>query len=115
MNPKTNIFYFKKDGGDIVKLKECNVLKTFIYNRNNFVLLEKNNFYWVCVNDKNDDLYSIWSKYKFNNVIEVKTNEILSMFRKEYDKNKITKELIEKFLENPLKHTLLKVKKRRKN
>jgi hypothetical protein len=115
MNLRTNIFYFKKDGGDAVKLKDCNILKSFIYNRNNFTLLEKNNFYWVCTNNKNDDLCSIWSKYKFNNENEIKTNEILSIFRKEYDKNKITKELIEKFLESPLKHTLLKVKKRRKN
>lgn len=115
MNPKTNIFYFKKENGDTVKLKECVILKTFIYNRNNFTLLEKNNFYWVCVNDKNDDLYSIWSKYKHTNNNELNPNEILSIFRKEYDKNSITKELIDNFIQKPLKYTLVKVKKRRKS
>lgn len=112
MEIKTNIHFFKKDDGSVIKLKDCSILREFMYNRNNFTILEKNNIYWVCVIGEKDELYSIWSRNKNNNGIPLHVNELVNAFRKEYDKNKVTNELIGKFLKNPLKNTLLKDEKR---
>jgi hypothetical protein len=113
MEIKTNICYFNKNNGEIVKLKDCSILREFMYNRNNFTIIEKNNIYWVCVLGEKDELYSIWSRNK-NDESTPHLNSVLSLFRKEYDRNGITNDLINKFLKNPLKTTLLKIKKGRK-
>ena len=114
MEAKTNINYFSKIDGREIILKDCSLLREFIYCRRNFALLEKNNYYWVCVNGEKDKLYSIWSISKLNGEETMAINAILSCFRREYDKNNITNDLIDKFLKNPLKTTLLKIKKKRK-
>jgi hypothetical protein len=114
MDLRTNIYFFKKDDGSIAKLRDCIILREFMYKRGNFTLIDKNNVYWVCVNDDKEELCSIWSRNKYKDDELMSTNDVLNLFRKEYDKNDINLELIGKFLKNPLKSTLLKVKKTRK-
>lgn len=113
MEIKTNIFYFNKNNGDKIKLKDCIILREFMYNRNNFTLLEKNNIFWVCVIGDNEELYSIWSRNKQEDGSS-SINTVLSLFRKEYDKNNISNDLINKFLKMPLKTSLLMTKKKTK-
>ena len=56
---------------------------------------------------KKKDLYNIWSKYDIIDGELMTDNQIMSLFRKEYDKNEITINLISKFLKEPLKYSLL--------
>lgn len=112
-NYKTDIYIFSKDG-ERKKIKDCVVLNNFLYHRIDFFLLEKGNIYEFCVNDDKNDLIAIWSYPKEKDGITVSSNEVAGLFRKGFDKNQITRELIDKFLINPKKHTLLKIKKKRR-
>lgn len=107
MESKTNIYYFDKNNGEKIKLKDCIIKKNFIYKRCDFILVEKNNYFFVCFIDKKKELYNIWSRYDIIDDELMSDSQILSIFRKEYDKNNITEDLISKFIEYPLKTSLL--------
>lgn len=116
MIDKTNIFYFDKDSGEKVKLKDCVINKTFMYKRCNFTVVNKNDYFYFCYIDENSDLYSIWSKYDIVDGELMSDTQMMSLFRKEFDKNNIDKTLIEKFIQKPLSFSLLTPKgKRNKN
>lgn len=116
MIDKTNIFYFDKDSGEKVKLKDCTINKTFMYKRCNFTVVNKNGYFYFCYIDENDDLYSIWCKYDIIDGELMSDTQMMSLFRKEFDKNNIDKTLIEKFIQKPLSFSLLTPKgKRNKN
>lgn len=110
LESKTDILFFNKEG-EVKKQKDNVILKSFMYNRNNFTLLKKSNWFIVCVNNDKNDLHQIWTLK--NN--DYNANEVLSIFRKEYDKNNITTDLIKKFLKEPLKYTCLKSEKKKRN
>ena len=93
MESKTNIYYFDKNNGEKIKLKDCIIKKSFIYKRCDFILVEKNNYFFVCFIDKNKELYNIWSRYDIIDDELISDSQILSIFRKEYDKNNITEDL----------------------
>lgn len=110
---RTDIFIFNKEG-EKKKVKDCVIVNNFLYHRVDFFLLEGNIYYYICVNNESQDLYSIWTRVKENGGNMISSREITSIFRKEFDKNNISKELIEKFLKEPLKYTKLKQKKKRR-
>lgn len=103
-NSKTDIYYFSKVDEKKTCIKECEIIKTFMYGRVNFFLLYKKGWFFICTNDKKDDLCSIWSRLKKGRT----PNEILSIFRKEFDRNSINKDLIENFLKQPKKYVIKK-------
>ena len=107
MTDKTTIYYFNKGNGEKIKLKDCTINKTFIYKRCNFTVVNKYNYFFVCYIDDKGELYNIWSRYDIIDGEIMSDNQIMSLFRKEYDKNNITVDLIKKFLEKPLKTSLL--------
>ena len=113
MENKTNIYYFNKDDGKKIKLKNCTIKKNFIYKRCDFILVEKHNYFFVCFIDREKDLYNIWSRYDIIDDELMSDNQILSIFRKEFDKNDITRDVIENFIKTPLKYSLLTFKGRR--
>ena len=104
---KVDIYYFNKETGEKEKLKDCTLKKTFMYKRCDFILVEKSHYFFICYSDEKKDLYNIWSRYDIIDDEMVNDNQILSYFRKEYDKNDINIDLIKKFLETPLKTSLL--------
>ncbi len=110
---KTDIFIFNKEG-EKKKIKDCIVNNNFLYHRIDFFLVEDERFYYVCINNETQDLYSIWSKRREIDGEKISDREVTSYFRKEFDKNNISKELIEKFLKEPLKYTKLKIKRKRR-
>lgn len=105
-----DIFYFDLDGNP-KKKKECTLLKNFLYKRINFFLTSKGNTYDISVNGNKDELYSIWSRSIHENGIKKNDSMVMSEFRKEFDKNEITLEIIENYLKKPLKYTKIKKKK----
>lgn len=104
---KVDIYYFNKKNGDIEKLKDCTLKKNFIYKRCDFILVEKSHYFFICYSDEKKDLYNIWSRYDIIDGELITDNQIMSYFRKEYDKKEITVDLIEKFIKEPLKYSLL--------
>lgn len=116
LNYKTSIFYFDKEDGRKTKLNDCEIRKNFIYKRCDFILVFKKNYFFVCYVNNEKEFYNIWSSYDIIDNELMSDNQILSVFRKEFDKNNIDKELIEKFINKPLSYSLLTIKgKRNKN
>ena len=113
MTDKTTIYYFNKDNGEKIKLKDCTINKTFIYKRCNFTVVNKYNYFFVCYIDDKGELYNIWSRYDIIDDELKSDSQIMSLFRKQFDKNQIDKELINKFIEKPLNFSLLTPKGRR--
>lgn len=107
MESKVDIYYFNKESGEREKLKDCTLKKTFMYKRCDFILVEKSHYFFVCYSDEKKDLYNIWSRYDIIDDELMTDNQIMSYFRKEYDKNNITNDLIIKFIKEPLKYSLL--------
>lgn len=105
-----DIYYFDLEGVS-KKKKECALLKNFLYKRINFFLTLKNNIYDICVNGEKDELYSIWSRGINENGIKKNDSMIMSEFRKGFDNNEITLDLINNYLKKPLKYTKVKKKK----
>lgn len=108
--------YYYDLKGELVKLDDCLIHNQFIFDKQNFVLLSKRKRYYVCMEHsipekkKKDILLSFWG-YPLSEGLT--SGEIVSIFRKEYKKNEINCELIQKFFDKPLKHSLLKIKKKR--
>ena len=107
MGNRVDIYFFNKETGEREKLKECVLKKSFIYKRCDFILVEKHHYFFVCYSDEKKDLYNIWSRYDIIDDELVSDNQVLSYFRKSFDKNNITKDLIIKFLKKPLKTSLI--------
>ena len=78
-----------------------------MYKRCDFILVEISHYFFICYSNEKKDLYNIWSRYDIIDGEIMNDNQIMSLFRKEYDKNDITVDLINKFLEKPLKTSLL--------
>lgn len=116
MIDRTTIYYFDKDSGERKTLKDCEIKKNFMYKRCNFTMVKKNNIFFICYIDEKNDLYNIWSKYDIVDDELMSDTQMMSLFRKEFDKNDIDKTLIEKFIQKPLSFSLLTPKgKRNKN
>lgn len=116
MNEYTEIYYINKEG-EKIKLNDCLYHNSFMFDKQHFVLVSKNNRYFICcehdIGDKKKKLVllSFWGLNK-NDILP---SEAVSIFRKEYKKNNITNELIVKFFDKPLKYTLLKLKTKKGN
>lgn len=83
------------------KRKKANGLikSSFVFSFNEFYLLQANNSFVVCV-QKDGELFLVW-KTPINDMLP---GEAISEFRKKYIKNGLTKESVDKFLENPSKY-----------
>lgn len=97
MNIKTDILYFSKKEGKRIKLKDCELVTEFTFSKTLFFALKKNKYVFICCSN-NGDLILI-KNYK-----NIQPYEAASQFRTEYFKNKITKERLDLFLENPIEH-----------
>ena len=99
----SELYYYDKTG-NLIRLKECDICKEFLFDRQNFVLLSSGKRYYICIEhdidkSKKGALLSFWGHDKE----DLSSSEVISLFRSEYRKNKINSDLIELFLTNPLK------------
>lgn len=97
------IIYYYDINYNLIKLKECIIEKEFIFDRQNLILLLKNNRYYVCKEyskkDKGNILISFWG----HNKEDLSSSEVISIFRKEYNRHEINVDKVDKFLNNPQK------------
>lgn len=97
-NILTELFYFDKNGEKTL-FRNCKLLNNFYFSRNDFYLVEFMDRYNVCIED-DGNLITIWATDRNG----VTPQEAMSLFRKGYIDNGITREKIEKFLKSPKKH-----------
>lgn len=94
-----DILHFDKNKNKRVPLKECEVCGRFMFAKNDYFIVQKKGYFWVCLL-KDKDLYTVWVQKIGNNLY----SEAISQFRKEYLKNKISEKDIQLFIENPLEY-----------
>lgn len=94
---QTDVLSYNKQKGKRVKHRDCNIINSFRFSQNEFYIVQKDNYFYVCYSVKGE-LISLW-KVKKN---EMSASEAVSIFRKGYIKNKITQKDIDEFIEDPL-------------
>lgn len=105
MRAYSEIYYYNKDG-EIVRLKDCEICKEFLFDRQNFILLLKNKRYYICIEsdidikNKKGILFSFWG----HNIENLNESEVISLYRSEYKKHKINIDIIKLFIKSPIKH-----------
>jgi len=96
---KTNVYRFNVKKGEWVLRRDYEMLQNFKFSGIEFYLLLYNKCFFVTYLTPKGDLYSL--TYKRDNG-DVTAGEVASEFRKQFLKNAINKDLIEKFLQDPL-------------
>lgn len=115
MKAYSEIYYYNKKG-EIVKLKDCEICKEFLFDRQNFILLLKNKRYYICIesdldlNKKKGVLFSFWG----HNIEDLNESEVISLYRSEYKKHKINNDLIISFIKSPIKQVKNNGKRKKK-
>lgn len=97
----TDILRYDKEKGKRVKLKDCNLITKFLFNRNDYFLVRKGNTYAVCVS-VNDELILLTKEKAVVDGVEVTSGEVIGNFRKGYLKNAITQDKIDLFIKDPM-------------
>lgn len=108
MDFKSDILHFSKEKGKRTVLKNCDIITEFTFSKTTFFVVKKNQYAIICCNNNKNDLVLV-KYYK-----GLQPNEAASQFRNEYFKNKITKERLDLFLENPLEHERIYMSKKNK-
>ena len=99
----TDILRYDKDKGQRVKLRDCELITKFLFNRNDFYVVRKGNVYMVCLS-VNDELVLLTKEKAVVDGIEVTVGEVMGNFRRGYLKNGITQDRIDMFIEDPVKY-----------
>ena len=86
--------------GAWVRHKDYEYLQSLRFANREFHLVYKNGYYFVCT-DKGGDIASLYYKKEVENGEKIFPGEVVSLFRKNYLKHKITDEMVDMFLDNP--------------
>ena len=99
---KTDIYRFNVSQNKWALKKEYDLLLNFKFSGKEYYLTRNGGWYFVCVSSNNGDLYSVKYYKEAENGERILPGEILSEFRKEYLKRKLTKEDVDKFIADPM-------------
>lgn len=99
----TDILRYDGEKGQRVKLRDCELITQFLFNRNNFYLVRRGNIYYVCLSVK-EELVLLTKEKAVVDGIEITPGEAIGNFRKGYLKNGITQDKIDFFIEDPVKY-----------
>lgn len=102
-NISADVLYFNRKENKRMKLKDCELLNDFLFSKNTFYLTYKHNLFFVCMSI-NGELVSLWHQKEYENDEKYTPSDAMSIFRKKYIKNNITQEMIDTFIEDPLKY-----------
>lgn len=94
---------YDKKVGKRVKLKDCELLSSFFFSRNDFYLLRKNGIYYVCI-PVNGEPTLLWYHLEKKDGEFFHPNSVISIFRNEYIKKGITQKDIDEFIEDPVEY-----------
>ena len=96
----TDILRYDVKKGCRVKLKNCEIQSNFLFSKMDFYLVKKDKTYFICI--PSDGELVLLTKEPDNGRT---AGEVISDFRKNYLKNRITKEMIEQFIADPMKYS----------
>ena len=99
----TDVFRFDVNKDKWVEKHDYEILQSFKFSGSEFCLVYKKGYYFICVQDKKGYLYSLLYRKKEENGLKLTPGEVVSDFRKQYLKNEINSEKIDKFLQDPVK------------
>ena len=100
---------FDKGQGKRVKVKDCELLNSFFFSRNDYYLLRKNKTYYVCIPVDGTPVL-VWRHPEIKNGENFLPNEVISIFRNGYMKNGITQKDIDEFINNPAEYQKKRLK-----
>ena len=99
----TDILYFDRKKDKRIKLKDCKLLNAFLFSKNEFHLVYKGGYFFVCIS-VNGELVSLWHQKEIENGEKYFPNGVISLFRIKYSKNNITQADIDLFIADPIKY-----------
>jgi hypothetical protein len=105
----TDILHFDREKGKRVKLKDCSLLNSFLFSKNEFHLAYKGGYFFVCIS-VNGELVALWYQKEIDKGEKYFANSVISNFRIKYMKNNITQNDIDRFLEDPIKYEKTRLK-----
>lgn len=100
---------FDKEQGKRVKVKDCELLNSFFFSRNDFYLLRKNRVYYICIPIDGTPVL-LWKHPEVKDGEKFLPNNVISIFRNGYIKNGITQNDIDEFISDPLKYQKKRLK-----
>ena len=106
----TDILYFDNKENKRVKRKDCEIISDFLLCKNNFFVVEKGGYYFICLSH-DGELVSVWNMIGVENGKRISPFEAISVFRRKYMSEKITQERLELFINNPSEYSIRYPKK----
>lgn len=108
MNDRFSILIIKKPDMKRIKRNGYTLCSRFMYGGNDLYLVSSDKQYDICIKDE-ENYISVWHNPLKHKNGEVMTQlEVKSLFRDGYTKNKITKNDIKVFIENPKEYQNLR-------
>lgn len=80
------------------------LLQNFKFAGIEFYLTYNKGYYFVCTLSKRDNLYSLIYRCEIEGGYKLTPGEVVSDFRKQFLKHSMNKDLVEKFLSDPMKY-----------
>ena len=105
------MLYYSREDKKRAVLKKCILLNEFMFSRNEFYLLRKDDIFFMCVSD-DGDLVMVWKHPVKKDGEEFTAGDVMSIFRKEYVKHGITMDMLNTYLTEPLKYEKKYLKKK---
>ena len=99
----TDILYFDRQANKRLKRRECEIISNFLLCKNDFFIVEKGGYYFICLSHSGE-LISLWYHKVIENGEKMPPSEAVSIFRKKYIGENITQERLGLFVDNPLEY-----------
>ena len=99
----TDVFRFDINKSKWVEKRDYEILQSFKFSGLEFCLTYKDGYYFICYQNEKGCLYSLLYKKKETDGFKLTPGEVVSDFRKQYLKNAINLDKIEKFIQDPVK------------
>lgn len=85
------------------KYKDCEFIQNLRFMNREFYLVYRDGVYYMTT-DKGADVASVYLKKEVDGAEKLFPGEVVSLFRKEYLKHNITSDMVDLFLEDPVKY-----------
>jgi hypothetical protein len=101
---KTDILRYSMKKHEWYKYRDCDYVQNLRFMNREFYLAYKNGCYFICTDRGKKDIASVYYRKENENGENVLPGEVVSLFRKEYIRNKVTPEMVDLFLEDPAEY-----------
>lgn len=103
MRELTDLFRYDVKKDKWVEKRDYELVQSFKFSGSEFYLLYKCGYYFIGYESSKGNLYSLIYINEDENELKLTPGEVVSYFRKQYLKNGINRDKIERFLSDPIK------------